>query len=85
MTTKIEERQAYEDEHGWGSSSDEQLPLDVLEINACASCLARATVKAWIEDGTEMETSSLLWLCPDCLAEMDKQDRVIKVIERKGA
>jgi hypothetical protein len=78
--TKIGERQSYEDKHGYGSSDAKQ-PED---IKTCDSCLGEIAAKAWCESGTGTEVGLIYELCSDCLAEMDEQGRLIKVIERNN-
>jgi len=83
MTSESERRQAYEDEHGWGSSDAKQPETTPTCEYECGCDEIAAT--AWIEDGSDEGKAILMSVCSECLHILDEQDRVIKVIERKGA
>jgi hypothetical protein len=80
--TEADRRRDYEDEHGWGSS-DEPMTI-LLSDNTVCECGNLAKATAWCEDSDDSQLATLRCLCLGCLSEMNRQDRIIKVIERKG-
>jgi hypothetical protein len=80
--SNAERRQAYEDEHGWGSS-DEPITI-LLSDNTVCECGNLAKATAWCEDSDDSQRATLCCLCLGCLSEMNRQDRIIKVIELRN-